>query len=71
MILEVIYMKKNVGTVDKIIRGVLGVVFVVLAFTVSYWFLIGAAIAFGTALLGTCGLYSLFGINTCKVKTDK
>ncbi len=62
-------MKKNVGTVDKLVRGGLGVIFVVLAFTVSYWFLIPAAIAFGTAMLGTCGLYSLFGLSTCKVKT--
>jgi len=64
-------MKKNVGKVDKIIRLVLGVVFIVLSPLVSYWFLIPAALMIGTALLGTCGIYSLFGISTCKVKTDK
>jgi len=61
-------MKKNVGTVDKIIRAVLGVGFVVLSFTVSWWFLIGAVLMFGTAALGTCGIYTLLGISTCKTQ---
>ena len=61
-------MKKNVGSVDKIVRLVLGVGLVVLSFVVSPWFVIGAVIAFGTAFLGVCPLYIPFGINTNKKK---
>ncbi|MBU1145370.1 MAG: DUF2892 domain-containing protein [Firmicutes bacterium] len=61
-------MKKNVGKIDRIVRAILGVGFVVLSFAVSYWFLIPAVIMIATAIMGVCGLYSLFGINTCKVK---
>lgn len=61
-------MKKNVGKIDKIIRYVLGALFLVLSFTVSYWFLIPAALMIVTAAVSFCGLYSLFGINTCERK---
>jgi len=61
-------MKKNVGNKDKIIRYVIAAIFLVLTFTTSWWFIIPAGIAFFTGFLGTCGLYSLLGINTCKVK---
>lgn len=64
-------MKKNVGTVDRIIRVVLGVAFVVLGILVSPWFYLPAAIALVTAGLGFCGLYTLFGISTCKVEESK
>ena len=61
-------MKKNVGRVDSYIRYALGFGFVVLAFTVSYWFLIGAGIALVTATVNVCPLYKIFGISTCKVE---
>ena len=61
-------MMKNVGKVDKIIRVVIGVLFIVAAIIWSWWLLIPAVISIATAAMGTCGLYSLFGINTCKVK---
>jgi hypothetical protein len=61
-------MKKNVGSIDKIVRFVLGIGFIVLSFVVSPWFVIGAVIALGTALLGFCPLYLPFGINTNKTK---
>ncbi len=59
-------MEKNVGKKDKMIRYVLGAVFLVLTFTSSWWFIIPAGIAFLTAFLGVCGLYKLIGVNTCK-----
>lgn len=61
-------MEQNVGKKDKILRYAIAVVFLVLTFTSSWWFIIPAAIAFLTAFLGVCGIYSLFGINTCKYK---
>lgn len=68
---EVKYMKKNVGTIDSYIRYGIGIVFIVLAVFYSWWLLIPAAIAIATGALGTCGLYRLFGINTCKLPTPK
>jgi preprotein translocase subunit SecF len=64
-------MKKNVGKLDQYVRYALGIIFVVLAVTWTWWMLIPAVISIATAALGTCGLYSLFGINTCKIKTDE
>jgi len=61
-------MKKNVGKVDKIIRYVLGVLLFVGAYW-YWWLAIPAVIAIATAMLGTCGLYSLLGIDTtCKTE---
>ena len=67
-------MKKTVGPTDKIIRIILGIVLLILAFatavgpTAKVILIILGIIALLTALTGICPLYSLFGINTCKVK---
>lgn len=63
-------MKKNVGKTDTYIRYGLGVVFIVLAIVWSWWFAIPAVIAIATGYFGFCGLYSLFGISTCKLKEE-
>lgn len=61
-------MKKNVGKVDALVRYLLAIVFLVVALlTQIWWFLIGTVVLAATGLVGRCGLYSLFGINTCKV----
>lgn len=59
-------MEKNVGKTDKIIRYILGVIFIVSGYMVHWVFYIFAAIAIITAIVGTCGLYSLLKINTNK-----
>lgn len=65
-------LKKNVGKVDQIIRYVLAVALITLSFVLPlYWLLIPAAILVFTALFSFCGLYTLFGINTCKVEQNK
>jgi hypothetical protein len=61
-------MKKNVGKTDKIIRYVLAIGFAYLGYAVNPWFYLAAAIALITAITGLCGLYKIFGINTCKIK---
>lgn len=64
-------MKNNVGKTDKIIRIVIGLAIAVLGiYYQSYWGLL-AIIPLGTALIGSCGLYSLLGINTCPLKKQK
>lgn len=64
-------MKQNVGKNDKIIRIIIGILFIVAAAIWTWWLLIPAAISILTALTGTCGLYSLLGINTCKIKNKE
>ncbi|HNW86844.1 MAG TPA: DUF2892 domain-containing protein [Candidatus Limiplasma sp.] len=62
-------MKKNVGTTDKWIRIVLGIILLTLLFVIqSGWRWIGLVglIPLGTGLLNYCPLYSLFGISTNK-----
>lgn len=61
-------MKKNMGTADKIIRVILGIVIILLGIVFhSWWGLIGIIPLF-TSLSGTCLLYLPFGISTLKKK---
>lgn len=60
-------MNKNVGTADRIVRVIAGVVLLALVFVgpQTPWGWIGI-VPIATALMGTCPAYSLFGIRTCK-----
>ncbi len=70
-------MEKNVGSVDRIIRLVVGIVLVVLGinFAENWWGIAGIALGivlFATGLVSRCGLYIPCGISTAKSsKTDK
>ncbi len=58
-------LKKNVGTVDKILRIVIGLALLAGALAgYGTWMWIGLIPLF-TGLLGTCPLYSVFGFRTC------
>jgi len=65
-------LKKNMGTVDRIVRLVIAAVIAVLYFTGTLSGLpalilgILAVIFIITSLLGSCTLYVLFGISTRK-----
>ncbi len=67
-------MKKNVGTVDKVVRIVLAAAIVVLFFTrvitgtLGIILLILAGILVLTSILGICPLYLPFRINTRRSK---
>ena len=67
-------MTTNVGSFDRILRIVLALVFVGLYFsgtvtgTVGLVLVILGAVFLLTAVLGWCGLYTIFGISTCPVK---
>ena len=67
-------MKNNMGNTDRIIRvliaAVIAVLFINNAITgvFAYILLAVGAIFLLTSLVGSCPLYSLFGINTCRVK---
>lgn len=68
-------MKKNVGSIDKIIRLIIAVAAIYAAYTgmiASPWNYVlyaVAAIMVATSLMGSCPLFSIFGINSCKVKS--
>ncbi len=61
-------MKTNVGTVDKVIRVILGLGLLSLVFFVEgpakWWGLVGF-VPLITGLAGNCPLYTLFGLSTC------
>lgn len=57
-------MEKNEGRVDRIIRGVLAVVFLWLGLAYSYWFLILTVVLGVTAATGFCLPYKWLGIST-------
>lgn len=69
-------MKKNVGTADTVIRILIAVVIAALYFgkvisgTLAIVLGIAALVFLVTGLTGRCGLYKVFGISTCKVKTE-
>jgi hypothetical protein len=62
-------MTKNVGSIDRALRILIGAVLIAGYFlngdgAYSWLYLVGV-IPLATGLLGTCGLYSLLGANTC------
>jgi uncharacterized membrane protein HdeD (DUF308 family) len=67
-------MKKNMGTADRLIRIVIAAIISFLNYnetltgTIGIVSLIVAAALLITSFFSFCGLYTLFGINTCKVK---
>ncbi len=63
---------KNVGTVDRIIRVVLGIVLLAMVFVgpQTPWGWIGI-IPLLTAALGFCPAYKLIGLSTCPLSTRK
>ncbi|NIN01606.1 MAG: DUF2892 domain-containing protein [candidate division Zixibacteria bacterium] len=64
-------MKPNVGATDRIIRLILGVIIIVVGVIFNSWWGLVGVVIFLTGLLGRCGLYLPFGINTCKVKPQE
>lgn len=60
-------MTRNMGSADRAIRAVVGVILLTLVFVgpQTAWGWIGI-IPIATALMGNCPAYSLIGIKTCK-----
>ncbi len=66
----------NVGTADRAVRALIGIVALALAFTTlgvmagTLWGIVAAVVGvvmLGTAALGMCPAYMPFKISTCKV----
>lgn len=67
-------MKKNVGTIDRVVRIVLALVFAALYFTGTVTGTLGIALLvlggvfIVTSLVSFCPLYTIFGLSTCPAK---
>lgn len=59
-------LKKNVGKTDGYIRYIIGIILIFLSITWHWSLVIPAVIAISTSFFGVCGIYAVFGINTCK-----
>ena len=62
-------MTRNEGTIDRVLRVVIGLVLLSLVFIgpQTVWGWIGV-VPLVTGLVGTCPVYSLLGVNTCGLK---
>lgn len=65
--------KTNEGTIDRVLRVILGAALILGYFLNSdgaySWLYLLGVIPLATGILGWCGLYAVFGINTCKLKS--
>jgi fatty acid desaturase len=67
-------MKKNMGSVDRVVRILIAIVVTVLYFTgvisgvLGIALLVIAGVFVLTSLVNFCPLYRIFGIKTCAVK---
>ncbi|MCX6272581.1 MAG: DUF2892 domain-containing protein [Bacteroidetes bacterium] len=67
-------MKKNMGSIDKIVRVLIAIIFAILYFTkvvegtLGIVLLVLAAIFVLTSIIGFCPLYFPFNLNTRKKK---
>ena len=62
-------MKTNVGGIDKILRILVGIALIVMAYmnVVGVWGYIGV-VPLLTGLIGWCPVYPLLGISSCPMK---
>jgi len=59
-------LKLNVGTIDRVIRIVLGLVLVATGYFYNYWIVALGVLFTLTGVFSFCWLYALFGISTKK-----
>jgi hypothetical protein len=63
-------MQPNVGSVDRVVRIILGAAIIGWGFYAqSWWGLIGVPLLL-SGLIGQCFLYKLLGVSTCRVKSQ-
>jgi len=61
-------MKKNVGSIDRVIRIVLGIVIIALGIYYKSWWGVIGIVPLLTATMNRCLVYLPFGISTCKIE---
>jgi len=69
-------MSTNVGTIDRVVRIVVGVLLIAFAIPVGFpstgWNWIGwiGVVPIITAVVGYCPAYSVFGLSSCSAKGE-
>ncbi len=65
-------MTRNVGTVDRVIRVIVGLILIAMVFwgPQTNWGWIGI-IPLVTGLIGSCPAYKLLGLSTCPLQQKK
>lgn len=65
-------LKQNVGSVDRIIRVIVGLAllagFFLFPETGLRWLFLIGIIPLATGLVGSCAIYSMLGVSTCPAK---
>lgn len=61
-------MKANVGTVDRVIRAVAGVVILAAGAYYQNWLGVIGIVPLATAAIGFCPAYLPLGLSTCKTE---
>jgi Protein of unknown function (DUF2892) len=64
-------MNSNVGTTDRVIRAVVDILILCLAFFLEgnmRWLALIGLVPLMTGVIGTCPVYSLLGMTTCAMK---
>jgi hypothetical protein len=65
-------LKRNVGTVDRVLRIIVGAAMLIAFFALPeagyrWWLLIGV-VPLVTGLMSSCLIYTVLGLNTCPMK---
>ena len=69
-------MKKNMGSIDRIIRalvGIAGLAAYFLGMLEGTWAIVALVVGvvmLGTSAMGWCPPYAIFGISSCSVKSE-
>ena len=66
--------ERNVGTIDRTLRVVVGVVLLVTIFLIdgpAQWIGLVGLVPLLTGLVGTCPIYRLIGVNTCATPASR
>ena len=63
-------MKTNVGTVDRVIRIIIGLSILGAGYYYQTWFGLIGLVPLLTAFFAFCPAYLPFGLSTCAVKSD-
>jgi hypothetical protein len=61
-------MKKNVGSIDRILRIIIGLALIAWGVIEKNWLGAIGIVPLVTALMGWCPLYSILGVKTCTMK---
>jgi hypothetical protein len=59
-------MRKNIGSVDRLVRAVAGIAIIVAGMLAQSWWGLLGLLPLLVAAVGYCPPYALFGINTAK-----